>query len=102
MREQVSAVLLPSISSQSALNGKVEAARLAKRAAGATMSSYDEAISVCLLSPQDIADINAVISRAQLNVERIEDLLTSANAKPSTVMISDGDAEVLRSEGLVG
>lgn len=102
MRAQLAGVSQNGVTSQVALDGKIDAARLAKRAGGASTSYYDEVISVCLLSQQDIDAINADISKAQLKVERIEDLLTSANAKLSTVMISDGDEEILRSEGLVG
>lgn len=100
LRAVVAGVDPDNIYTSSAINDKVAAA---KQAASINASAYGrDSVTVCVITPERLAELNQQIDLYQLKLEAIEDQLTAANAdRANLVTITEEDAEVLRQENLI-
>lgn len=87
------------ISSAEALEKKIQVSREAAKGNTNSYSSIDE-VTVSLLSPEQVKELDKRIQQLQLQIERIEDALTSANAS-GKITLSDNTIAVLVEEGLM-
>lgn len=99
-RALVGGVTPHAVSSPGALAAKIETLTAGTAAGG--RSSYDDTVSVCLISEKEVNDLRAEIDLLQLQVESVEDELTAANADPSCVVVlPDHVRDALAAEGII-
>lgn len=90
---------LTGITSAAALAQKVEAAKAASKTTNSAYST--DTVTIQLLNTVDLAILQKKIDVLQLQVEEVEDQLTTANAVAGAVTISDDVAAILREEGVI-
>lgn len=102
LRTLVAGARVDSMSSPDALFGKATALVTAATAGQTTRYGSHDTVSICVLSKADIDDYNKVIDRLQLEVESVEDQLTTANAsRENAIIVSDQVIATLQREGIV-
>lgn len=103
LRTIVNGAKTKAVTSQEGLTTKVQAMTQAS-AAGGRSSIYgsDDSVTMLVIDPVRVAEMNSNIDALQLQIEAVEDKLTSANSsRDHLVIVSDTVVETLRIEGIV-